>query len=471
MGRVVSRVWIDTDRARRVAPAWTARADAWFRARFDLEGSFVNLQLTGGCDERSRQVLHQLAAASTELWVDASFVWLVLESVESSDRFDLLDPVGVLDLRVSAGAFARRALPSGCAGAWVGDVFSSRFGDVGQTYAAELRSPYSIAGSSTIEGGRNLVLRALADTDDQVQIRQDEFELVRLAGGRFLVVLPGVTDLSGIELGLDDHHRTVRDVDQFAYSSSRSASVEDNRYAQMVAAGLRAAGVPIGAPLMIVGHSYGADTALDLASDRRFNGAAGFNVTHVVAAGYHSTPQLAHVDPRTEVLVLQNYRDVAVIAESIGYGSVTEALDDAGAALDDVLGLDPLRAGFNVAGAVSHAAAAAAAAAQFVAGRSGTLGRVAIGVLSGRPGQVVDAATDVLTLQQRVERVADRQVVDVFRGGSTGVGHAPANYLDHVATTRDPDVQAFFESVAAAGYATSGTAWAIDVSVPPERDP
>ena len=148
-----------------------------------------------------------------------------------------------------------------------------------------------------------------------------------MSDGRYLVVLPGVTDLSSPDIGLSETHASVRDVDQFAYPSSRSASVAGNRYAQMVAEALAIRGVPIGSDLVIVGHSYGADTALDLAADRDFNGAGGYHVTHVVAAAYHSQPQLDHVPDSTEVLVLQNHRDVAVIVESVGAAHVTEAFE------------------------------------------------------------------------------------------------------------------------------------------------
>lgn len=456
--------WIDTERAHRVAAAWAERADAWFRTRFDLEADFVDLHLTGAGGSTS--VLHHLAAASTELWVNLSFLRLVIDRSESSDRLQRVDPGTVLQLRRLAGAHAPPASIPADVRAGADGAFSSRFGDIGQTYIAELRSPYSIAGSTPIEQGRNLVLRALADTGDEVQIREDEFELIRFASGRYLVVLPGVTDLSEIDVGLNQRHRTVRDVDRFAYASSRSTSVDDNRYAAMVWDGLRAAGVPIGAELMIVGHSYGGDTALDLAADPIFNGAAGFAVTHVVAAGYHSTPQLAHVDSRTEVLVLQNYRDAAVIAETVGYGPITAAIDEGRLASGELFDLDPLGALGHLGGLASHAAGAAQAAAKFLADRAETFGRIGAGLLAARPGWVVGGAVDLVTLPVGVERVAEGQVVDVFRGGSEGFGHATANYVDHVAATRDRDVEAFFESLAANADATAGTAWAIDVSVP-----
>jgi hypothetical protein len=83
--------------------------------------------------------------------------------------------------------------------------------------------------------------------------------------------------------------------------------------------------VPPGARLAIVGHSFGSDTALDLASDPVFNGRR-YEVTHVVAAAYHSEPQLPHVQGNTSVLVLQNSRDIPVIVEEIGHASSKEEI-------------------------------------------------------------------------------------------------------------------------------------------------
>ncbi|MDH5522015.1 MAG: hypothetical protein OEZ14_15940, partial [Acidimicrobiia bacterium] len=73
--------------------------------------------------------------------------------------------------------------------------------------------------------------------------------------------------------------------------------------------------VPAGAELLIVGHSYGADTALDLAADPAFAGR--YDVTHVVATGYFSQPQLPAVPADTRVLVVQNRHDIVVRLGSV----------------------------------------------------------------------------------------------------------------------------------------------------------
>jgi len=458
----VTAFWLDTDEAWRVAAAWAERGDAWFRIQFDLEGDFSKMQLNGG----SRSAVHEMAAASTELWVTVSFIRLVLERAESSDEIGPIDSFAIHRLRRQAGEHAELSLSNACTTSWASNSFSSRYGDDRETFDRDVRSPFAILGSTAGERGRNLVIRALADTSDETQIRKDEFELVRLSNGSYLVVLPGVTDLSAPDLGLNDHHRTVRDMDRYAYRSSRSTSVAANRYAQMVWDGLISAGVPPGADLMIVGHSYGADTALDLAADRRFNGPAGFDVTHVVAAGYHSRPQLPHVEAGTQVLVLQNHRDAAVIAEAIGHGHVTGVVEQSKGFFGSVFGLDPTGAAAHLGGIAYHEVGVAYDGVSYLVDNADSIVQIGAGVASQRPGWIADGAAEMVTLDPRVDHVTDDQIVDVFVGGGQGFGHHPANYVAHVATATDPGVVAFLESVDNAGYATSGTAWAIDVSVP-----
>ncbi len=460
----MSVFWIDTDSARRAATDWAQRADAWFRIQFDLEGDLAALEL----GDAHPAVVRSLATASAELWVNVSFVRLTADRAESSDVSGVPDAATIDRFRRQAGHTVQLALGDACATSWAAYSFSSRLGDDGETYDADLRSPYSSSGSNAAERGRNLIVRALADTADEVQIREDEFQTVRLADGRYLVVLPGVTDLSSPHLGLDDRHRTVRDLDRFAYPSAQSTAVVDNRYGRMVWDGLIAAGVPSGAKLMIVGHSYGADTALDLAADPAFNGSAGFDVTHVVAAGYHSEPQLAHVGSSTRVLVLQNHRDAAVIVEAVGRGHVTAVVEQGKGFFDSVVDLDPIGAVGHLGGVVHHEVGAAADGVGFLAGNAASIAQVTAGVAIDRPDWVVDGVGDLVTLDAGVSQPTEHQVVDVFAGGGEGFGHHPANYVSHLVDTDDPSVVSFFESVDAAGYATSGTALAIDVSVPAE---
>ncbi|MGI9452217.1 MAG: hypothetical protein ACR2QH_16495, partial [Geminicoccaceae bacterium] len=198
-------------------------------------------------------------------------------------------------------------------------------GDPGGTGTAEIRRTFDVQGENQTDVGRAVIERTLQDTADSGQIQWDEFEVVSLENGKFIVVLPGVIDLTKPHLGWDPHSRSVRDTDMAAVRSSTATGIEDNRYAQMVRDYMNEH-VPQGADVMIVGHSFGADTALDLASDPTFNNReTGFNITHVTAAAYYSQPQLRHVQNDTEVLVLQNRHDVPVIVEGQGYAATRGA--------------------------------------------------------------------------------------------------------------------------------------------------
>ena len=282
-------------------------------------------------------------------------------------------------------------------------------GDLGGTFTSAERTPFAAAGRSDTERGRAALERMLADTAVGAQIQDDEFELIRHDNGRYTLVLPGVIDLSHPHWGLDADSRSVRDVDQFALPSSADARVASNRYAQMVRE-VVLDHVPRGAEVMIVGHSFGADTALDLAADPQFNNAfSGVNVTHVVAAAYFNQPQLGHVPARTQVLVLQNANDAAVIGEGIGW-TATEVRD----------------------------------------------------ALARRTLPWPDALD---LLRTGVERPDAHTVLARFDGGREGVGHHQQNYIDYLNTSNDPAVRGFVESVARAGYTAPGSSHAVDVSV------
>lgn len=302
-------------------------------------------------------------------------------------------------------------------------------GDLGGTYDAENRGPYQVKGIDDEARGRATIAEVLRHTADSDQIAPDEFEIIALDNGAWLVVLPGVTDLSNPNYGWNPFHRSVRDTDQAALESSTSTTIDDNLYAQMVAEAMRRQGVQPGDEVMLVGHSFGADTALDLAADPNFNGDGAFQVTHVVAAAYDSGPQLEHVPDSTEVLVLQNARDIPVHAEAIGHGPVG-AFDSFGDGLDSFIDGDP-GAGFDHLGD-------------------------AVGDIGG---------TDTFDITPRVTARGPNQIQDVFVGGGQGAGHHQNNYIDHVEQTTDPAVAAFFASVAEHGYHGPGNSLAIDVSV------
>ena len=452
-GRVT--VSLDADAARSVARSLTIignslyeQAIAW-RVRFDE----LDLTVDGIAGRRA------IEESAEELWRDATFLALTADRVTAADTA----PITAADLWRLAGGREGRHGRLGPFRELLG--VSPAGGDVGGLFDGELRRPLHVFGADPVARSRSLVGRLLADLSDPLQIRDDEFALVQLAEDRFIVVLPGVTDLSRPDLFLSDRHRSARDLDQHAVPSSRSSAVSDNRYAELVWDALRARGVPDGSELMIVGHSFGADTALDLAADHAFNGQQ-YTVTHVVAAGYHSEPQLADVVDGTEVLVLQNHRDAAVIVEQVGQSNATKSVTSRAGIVTDMFRLD-------LPGAVGHAAdaiqldiGAMIDLGELVGDHGDEMGGVAIGVTSGNWSLAEGAAADLLTLEPRVERVGDHAIVDVFVGGSDGVGHHPSNYIEHVVEVDHPDVEAFLASVSARGFDADAAVVAVDISMP-----
>lgn len=389
--------WIDTDGALEATRRW----DRLGEILHDTSGDGVAVQ--------------RLVASARALWSASDLVHRALDELAGGDA------------AITHGAWS------------VASGRSPLSGDRGGAGTAEVRPPYSPSRhGDAVDRGREVVVRALTDTGDASRIRPDEFGLVRVAADRYVVVLPGVVDLSHPHLGWDPRHRSVRDLDRAALSSARTPGVEANPYALTVRASLRSAGVPTGAELLVVGHSFGADTALDLASDERFNGPTGYRVTHVVAAGYHAGRHLgsgsAPIPDGTEVLVLQSRTDVAVVAEAVGLPLLAGA-DDAADSLADLLRLDLRGWAANQADAAARPFEAAGSLADLVVG-----------------GSTFDSPPGV--------------VVSTFDGDRTGWGHDQDNYVRHLVGSEDPSVVGFLASVARAGYAERGEAVALDVSVP-----
>lgn len=346
-------------------------------------------------------------------------------------------------------------------------------GDLGGTYTRNVRTPFFVDAEGDESRGQAAIVRTLADTGDGGQIQNDEFEIIQHNNGAYTVVLPGVIDLSKPHLGLDPTNDSVRDVDQNAFPSSRSASVEDNAYAQMVREYILA-NVPPGANVMLVGHSYGGDTVLDLASDPTFNNTTtGVNVTHAVAAAYHSQPQLDHVQDHTQVLVLQNRQDIPVIVEGLGHPitnpppinfssaqdyagrSTGAAWDYAGETIRDLPGGAREVFGFgtsllrgDLGGAFDHT-------------RTVASGIIRNGVPVAVPGPLAEPFAPA-----GITNPNDHTIVARFDSGYSRAGHGQEHYIGFVNETDDPAIAAFYRSVSAGGYADTGTSYAVDVSVP-----
>lgn len=199
-------------------------------------------------------------------------------------------------------------------------------GDPGGTFSLRPVADFDGGGSgSPTAAGRSAVATLVAETSgaphrpgDPPQAAVDEFQLIDHGGRTFTVVLGGVTDLSSPEFGLGDH-RSARDLDAHALDTALDHSTGDDAYARVVADAVRHAGVPPGSRLLVVGHSYGAAAAVHLAADPVFNG-DDYEVTHVVATGFHVDPWLPLVAPDTEILAVKNRFDLVVGAEALADG-------------------------------------------------------------------------------------------------------------------------------------------------------
>ncbi|MFZ9040992.1 MAG: hypothetical protein ACO225_04875 [Ilumatobacteraceae bacterium] len=436
-------IWIDTLEARRVRSVWSTCA-------FGLDDQVARIRaLTEVGGPTAAQAARLLHRATERLHDLVRLVDGLVDSVETGDAVATTD----------------RCLA---------DLGSPLGGDLDGRGDREVRTPYLVEGADPTSRGRALAVRALEDTADPGQVRVDEFQVVRLDDRRWIVVLPGVVDLSRPSLGWDPHHRSVRDLDRAALPSSGSTSTSRNPYARAVHQALVATGVPRGAELLVVGHSFGADTALDLAADPRFNALAaphrttgedGYRVTHVIAAAYHSQPQLARVPTSTEVLVVQNRRDRVVVAEAAAapfVGLMTSSVATLGA----LARLDVTAANTHQRSALGSAWGALTGGVRHLVDRADDLSKIALGMAGGRPDVALRGLDGITSLDPGLRTPAPGQVVSVFDGGGSRAGHDQVHYVEHLATTDEPEIEAFLASLDRAGYTEPGVAMAIDVSVP-----
>ena len=213
------------------------------------------------------------------------------------------------------------------------------------------REPAVLIGSRPVRfdapaDGRGAVVAALQGLADEERIGSDEIEIRALDNGRYIVVLPGVTDLSaGIDqfvdrirerpFGIGDAGRdaldtwsdndapTVRKM-RYAHEAALRDDTSVNEYSTVTIAALEAARVPSGADVMIVGHSFGAYTAVDLAADPTFNAAHAGNpgdyhvrVTHVVAVGAEIDWRLDELPSGTRALVSNNRFELVYRVEDL----------------------------------------------------------------------------------------------------------------------------------------------------------
>lgn len=293
-------------------------------------------------------------------------------------------------------------------------------GDAGGTLTAEVRTPFAPSAATPRARGTAIVTHALRATTDSDEVQADEFHAIFHDNGNMTLVLPGVVDLTAPDFGLHATHRSARDLDQHALRSLLDSKTSSNVYAQLIAQWL-ATQVAVGAiargtDTLIVGHSFGADTALDLASDSHVNGGL-VNITHVIPAGYHSEPQLNDVVNQTQVGVLQNIYDVPVIVEGLA-GDLAARHDDS-------------------------------------RGRDG----------SGVAGLVRPFARDLV--DDTIDELPGQGFIAEFAGGIQGAGHHPNNYITYLERAALPAlVTNMMTDIGRSGYGTPGVSLAIDVSTP-----
>jgi hypothetical protein len=149
--------------------------------------------------------------------------------------------------------------------------------------------------------------------------------MITKSEGRYIVTLPGVEDLSdGLDLLRDKKVQEAFDVWMAAMptGSPRDISVawkafllDSNHYSLVVQAAMRRAGIPKGSEVMLIGHSHGAYTAVDLAADPTFNNHSdapgSYRVTHVLAMGAATGVEANKIKPPTEKLIINNVFDAA----------------------------------------------------------------------------------------------------------------------------------------------------------------
>ena len=331
-------------------------------------------------------------------------------------------------------------------------------GDRGGTLSVESRDFFKPVGDSDLERGRHLVTHGLSDTADPSQIQADEFQAILHDNGKVTLVLPGVIDLSKPHLGYDPEIRSARDVDQEAFSSLTSTDLADNNYAllvkQFVHTQVDNGVIALGTEVLMVGHSFGGDTALDLASDPEFNGGL-VNVTHVVSAAYHNEPQLGDVVNGTQVAVVQNIYDVPVVTEEVGYDLLTPWTID-GAEGVGRLGVE---AGEELVEAGAHA----------VNGGGWVLEQSARPVnwmMGAGESKLPDVPTNIEIIGDQVTPTHNGFVYE-FEGGFEGVGHHQNNYIEELnRPDLDPAIKDFLQDIGESGYGTSGSSLGVDVSLP-----
>ena len=308
--------------------------------------------------------------------------------------------------------------------------------------------PLRLTAATPLERGRDLLIRSLRDTANPDAILEDEFEVFLHENGNLTIVLPGVTDLSDPHLGNDPHTNTLRDVDQQAITSAVSNGLFFNGFARRVdqwASEMIESGViETGASTLIIGHSFGGDTAFDLTSDTRFNGEL-LNVTHAVSFAYFNEPQFKDLPDTTRVVSAQNIFDLVTAGEALPRNATPITL---------------VHVGHRVAGPVINSVTRAA---NGVADRlEDAAENVGVEV---EIGEVLEVQGDHVT------ELEPNGLNILFDGDFdlTGVGHDQDAYVDFVASNTHPAFEEFLQELDAHGYTDNAVTLSVDISEPVEN--
>jgi len=305
--------------------------------------------------------------------------------------------------------------------------------------------------------GRDLIIRALEDTANQDILLQDEFQAILHENGNLTLVLPGVVDLSNKfklwpEFGWEEEHNTTRDLEMGAVNSSLSTEIEDNEYGRRVRDWIRFAIqegiIEPGTQTSIIGHSYGGDSALDLAADPEVNGVL-LNVTHVIPMAYHNEPQFEDLPDETRVLALQNIWDAPVFGEAIG-----------------AIARHPQ----NIKEPVGSAARSGVEVVESLADGGSWLINETLNEIEGAVDEELGIRFDVPAIPKAefkhddYRSVSNEILLVEFEGGFSGFGHHQDHYVHFLERPTDERVASFFLELDDAGFTADGTTVSIDVT-------
>ena len=171
------------------------------------------------------------------------------------------------------------------------------FDDSDPTVTAGSADPRDLSAPGSLEA----LLENLSSTNNGADGEIDIQQIGEGDNARYVINLPG-TDSWGDDAG------DVRDLQ----SNLQLVGGQDTAYTRGIMEAMKDAGIPPGAPIMLVGHSQGGMAAVHLAADSDFQ--SQYDVRHVVTAGA-PTAQVDHIPGNTQVLSLENTGDLVPLTD------------------------------------------------------------------------------------------------------------------------------------------------------------